>query len=157
MRKIILALFVTLGLLIPISAGAAYAGDTTGPTPGDTLVAKVQLHKQGSKPCTSDICPQAYVVRTSGSAAWGELSIYWNGYQNYAYMNRMGGARGTSDFTRVQIWVDNTGQFQDDSGYYRYYAGPVYSGPSGGRCISAYGEMRTNGETLTANFHGACG
>lgn len=161
-RALIVAVLAAVALLGG-SIPAAQAGDS-GLLPNgkvsstDKQVARVLITKDKTKvePCVGEVCSAAYVVRTSGANAYGELVIYWNGSQNYAYMQRMGQARGVRDWTFVQIAAQG-GTWRSDGGNYLYYAGPVYSGPSAGKCISAYGEVRTFGETLTASFYGACG
>jgi hypothetical protein len=75
-----------------------------------------------------------------------ELVIYWDGYQNSARVNHLGAAYGSARYTRVDICRSNpqgtcTGPTQTNAGNFRYYAGPVYSGPSAHTCVNAYGEM----------------
>ena len=89
----------------------------------------------------------------------GFLDVYWDGYRNYAYTRHAGGTYGVPLTTYVDICrSDRAGRCIDsitsDYGTYRYYAGPVYSNPSAGYCVTAKGIINNSGPVV---WTGACG
>lgn len=94
----------------------------------------------------------------------GELVVYWNGYQNRARLNHIGDTYGVYSDTGVNICKSDrngncTGPTQTDRGNYRYFAGDVWSGPSAGSCVAAWGNIAywRNGAQYNMRVVGACG
>lgn len=164
MMLVLTFLLALLGVGFLASAPTASAGDGTNYgqsiPKNETVIGRVPLQHQGSgaPACKQgEICPAAYVTRTSGAGAWGELVVTWDGVRNHAYMYRKGAAYGERNWTYVNIKSDNMSLADPDYGYFVSYAGPADTVPDAGFCVTAYGEMTTYGEHLSASFRGACG
>ena len=95
------------------------------------------------------------------------LSVYYNGEQNMAYYDHMGAMYGTQTWTFADIcrasssgacysYTQNVG-YQSDAGYFRYFAGPVYSGYSRATCITARGQAKWSNTIWNNYLTGFCG
>lgn len=75
-----------------------------------------------------------------------QLRVYYNGIRNKARMGHTGPCYGQAMYTGVQIQTsDGNGYaltpWEQNAGYFKYYAGDVYTVNSQRTCINVYGWM----------------
>ena len=94
----------------------------------------------------------------------GTLEIYWSNSagRNCAIARAYGDNYGKRLWREVYLKLSSSSTVYSDKGYFYYYAGPVYSPPSAGKCIDAQGNFYTNssrsnlvGRKVISNAH--CG
>ena len=141
------ALALTLGVALPAHAG------------GDSRVLRATNAAALSSPCGSSYALIGhYPIR--GTVTVGYLDVYWswNSKRNCLVTNHSGPTYGVSLYTEAKIrpsgfsWSSCPSSTGCDGGFYRYYAGPVYT--SSGvdmthRCIDVSGVIDWVSRSLT--------
>ncbi|MGH8774144.1 MAG: hypothetical protein ACRDWI_02895 [Jiangellaceae bacterium] len=151
MRRIIAviatAFAVTMGLALPADAG----GDSTLP-PGTFAPL--------AGPCGSSYSHIGHYAIGSHSNPLGYLDVYWSWStkRNCLVTNHSGSTYGVSLYTEARIrpsgfsWPSCPSSTGCDGGFYRYYAGPVYT-PAGvnmtRRCIDISGVVDWTSRSLS--------
>jgi hypothetical protein len=157
MRRLVIAaaiaVAVTFGLALPANAG----GDSTLPQGRAALLAG---------PCGSSYTHIGHYAIGSGSQTLGYLDVYWSSStrRNCLVTNHSGPTYGVSVYTEARIrpsgysWPSCPSSTGCDGGFYRYYAGPVYT-PAGvdmtRRCIDVSGVVDWSSRTLSRIHCGA--
>jgi hypothetical protein len=137
--RVAAAIVVAAVLAVLFTAAPASAG--SGPAIND-----------GKSNANARVASQTLVGRWPlGNSA--EMDLYWDGYQNTAYVKHLGSLYGVPAAGNVQICRSNasgycTGPLAEDPGTYRYYNGPVRSGPSAHTCVSVWGSITYGGNTF---------
>jgi len=137
---VVLLLALTAWIALP-AAGAQSApigGQTTRDPAAVTHTASI------SGVCGSSYSQVgSYSMTTTSGTRRGTLLIGWNGTRNCAVAECYANC-GTLLWREAHITVSDDPFWDDsDEGNFRYYAGPVYSKPSAGECIDAYGRFAT--------------
>jgi hypothetical protein len=134
-------LVMTVGLTLPADAG----GNSTLPPSKWTAVAAL-----AGGPCGSSYTHIGHYAIGSSTRTLGYLDVYWSSSskRNCLVTNHSGSTYGVSLYTEARIrpsgfsWPGCPSSTGCDGGFYRYYAGPVYT-PSGvdmtHRCIDVSG------------------
>ncbi len=134
---IAVALTLTLGLSLPADAG----GDSTLPAGRVGLLAG---------PCGGSYTHIGHYAISGSGQTVGYLDVYWSSSskRNCLVTNHSGSTYGVSLYTEARIrpsgfnWPGCPSSTGCDGGFYRYYAGPVYT-PAGvdmtNRCIDVRG------------------
>jgi hypothetical protein len=132
------ALTMSLGIALPAAAG----GDSTLPAGKSALLL--------AGPCGSSYTHIGHYAITGGGKTLGYLDVYWSAStkRNCLVTNHSGPTYGVSVYTEARIrpsgynWPSCPRSTGCDGGFYRYYAGPVYT-PVGvnmtHRCIDVSG------------------
>jgi hypothetical protein len=131
------ALTMSLGIALPAAAG----GDSTLRAGSSALLAG---------PCGSSYTHIGHYAISGGGKTLGYLDVYWSSStkRNCLVTNHSGSTYGVSLYTEARIrpsgfsWPSCPSSTGCDGGFYRYYAGPVYT-PAGvdmsRRCIDVSG------------------
>lgn len=131
-RAALVSLFA-VGLLVGTGCGPEAQEPETEP---ETEVPQGSVH-QSAGPCGADYwLIDTYPMKNNNGAVKGHYNLYYNGTRNCGvaecYTN-CGVTMPRAAFIRVHSsWPDWDGV---NSGNFAYYAGPVYSKPSAGKCI----------------------
>jgi hypothetical protein len=129
-RAALLSLCATFLLVVTGCGPETLEPETETEVPGGSVQA-------AANPCGSGYwLIDTYPMRNSNGVVKGHYNLYYNGTRNCGVAECYGNCGTTMQrvaFIRVHAsWPD----WDDvDSGRYAYYAGPVYSRASAGRCI----------------------
>lgn len=138
MRRLLAIMATALVALVGFAIPAAAGGNST--LPGARVAA--------SSPCGSGYAHIGHYA--IGSPALGYMDVYWSSgsKRNCLVVNHTSSTWGVSLYTQAQIrpsgysWPSCPSSTGCDAGFYRYYAGPVYT-PSGvnmsNRCLDIRG------------------
>jgi hypothetical protein len=134
------------------TAAAAVAACAVALTAGPAVAGSGPAINDSNSKANARVASQTLVGRWPlGNSA--EMDLYWDGYQNTAYVRHLGSLYGVPAAGNVQICRSNTsgyctGPLAEDPGTYRYYNGPVRSGPSAHTCVSVWGSITYGGNTF---------
>ncbi|WP_174257459.1 hypothetical protein [Phytoactinopolyspora alkaliphila] len=151
MKHVVVAVFAIFALLTGLATTAHAGGDSTL-APGHTTTL--------AGPCGSSYSHIGHHPITASSTTVGHLDVYWSSStkRNCLVTNHSGPTYGVRLFTEARIrpsgysWPSCPSSTGCDSGFYSYYAGPVYT-PAGvdmtNRCIDVTGTVDWTSRTRT--------
>jgi hypothetical protein len=140
-------LTVTMGLALPADAG----NDSTLPLGKSTAML--------AGPCGSSYSHIGHYAISGSGKTVGYLDVYWSSStkRNCLVTNHSGSTYGVSLYTEARIrpsgfnWPSCPSSTGCDAGFYKYYAGPVYT-PAGvdmtNRCVDVRGVVDWLSRTL---------
>jgi hypothetical protein len=137
MKKILVCVLVALPF---VACGPA--PETPDETP------ELGAAQQGAGPCGSSyILVGHYPIRNASGTELSYIDVYWSSTAGRNCAVNMGNSAtwGQTMFRAVGIALSSRGSGWDaeDRGNYAYYAGPVYSPYSVGKCVDVYGQTKT--------------
>jgi hypothetical protein len=158
MKRLIAATFAMLGLIAGFAAPATAGGNSTLPDSTSAL-------SMMAGPCGSSYQHIGHYAIPASGTAYAYLDVYWSWTtkRNCLVTNHAGPTYGVSLYTEAKIrptgssWPSCPSSVGCDGGFYRYYAGPVYT-PSGvnmtNRCVDISGWIDWRNRTLTKRHCG---
>lgn len=159
MKRFIAVIFATLGLTASLATPALAGGNSTLPRVSETYFSVL------GGPCGSSYTHIGHYPIPATGTAYAYMDVYWSSTskRNCLVVNHSGSTYGVSLYTEAKIrptgwnWPSCPSSVGCDGGFYRYYAGPVYT-PSGvdmsKRCIDISGWIDWRNRTLTKRHCG---
>jgi hypothetical protein len=154
MKHIIGVIAATIALIMGLALPANAGGNSTLPRQETMMLAA------SGGPCGSSYSHIGHYPITASTSTVGYLDVYWSWStkRNCLVTNHAGSTYGVSLYTEARIrpsgyaWPSCPSSTGCDGGFYRYYAGPVYT-PSGvdmsHRCLDISGVVDWASRSLT--------
>jgi hypothetical protein len=123
--------FISVGVVAAPTASAAVTGNCGS---GYTLIANRSIY--------------------TGNTTLGWLKVYMKGSTKCVVVDKAGPAYGVSTLTQAWIKLASASSYpaaQQDTGFFTYYAGPVYQANAAGKCISTYALVNAPGGLAAQN------
>jgi hypothetical protein len=151
MKRAVATIAIALALLLGFAAPASAGGNSA--LPPDTMSVM-------AGPCGSSYTHIGHYPISSSAGTLGYLDVYWSSTskRNCLVTNHYGKTYGVSLYTQAMIrpsgwsWPSCPSSTGCDAGFYRYYAGPVYT-PAGvdmsNRCLDIMGAVDWAQRTIT--------
>jgi len=159
MKRIIATAMAAFGLLAALAMPATAGGNSTVPD-----AAEIQFSMMAG-PCGSSYTHIGHYAIPASGTAYAHMDVYWSWTtkRNCLVVNHAGPTYGVSLYTEARIrpsgysWPSCPSSVGCDGGFYRYYAGPVYT-PSGvnmtNKCVDISGWIDWRNRTLTKRHCG---